>query len=122
MRLTEVCYLHVDLLCLRIYDKAIPIPTQTDPINKTEHKSTNSVELKHNTVKLIGIFFSFALFLGFILNKHSMLLLSFQTQTEPYSMKSPVAVDEKKLINSLRKLAALMESEVKLGTTSVFKF
>lgn len=51
MRLTEVCYFHVDFLRLRIYDKAIPIPTQTDPINKTEHKSTNAIELKHNSVK-----------------------------------------------------------------------
>lgn len=37
-------------------------------------------------------------------------------------MKTPIAVDERKLVESLRKLSVLMETEVKLGTTSVFKF
>lgn len=32
------------------YEKAIPIPTQTDPVNKMEHKSTNTMEIKHNAV------------------------------------------------------------------------
>lgn len=39
----------------RVYDKALPIPTQTDPINKMEHKSTSSQEVKDNSVGLLFI-------------------------------------------------------------------
>lgn len=40
-------------LIFSIYDKANPIPTQTDPINKLEHKSTSTIELRHNAVSNI---------------------------------------------------------------------
>lgn len=39
----------------RIYDKAIPIPTQTDPIRKTESKSTSSREYKDSAVRILLI-------------------------------------------------------------------
>lgn len=45
-----------------------------------------------------------------------------KTQTESIPIKIPVAVNEKKLIESLRTLSVLMEAEVKLGTTNIFKF
>ncbi|XP_031624358.1 uncharacterized protein LOC116341412 [Contarinia nasturtii] len=77
----------------RVYDKAIPIPTQTDPINKMEHKSTNVQEYKDD-----------------------------ETQTESFANTAPAAINEKKLTESLRLLSAIMESEVKLGTTNIFKF
>lgn len=114
----------------RVYDKAVPIPTQTDPINKPEHKSTNSQESKHSAVSVV---------LHFKFNRckeHNPILsiytrspnlfkfffnFNFQSQTEPL-LKSQAPVNEKKLMESLRVLSALMESEVKLGTTNVFKF
>lgn len=34
----------------RVYAKAIPIPTQTDPTNKSVDKATNSQEAKHTAV------------------------------------------------------------------------
>lgn len=42
----------------RVYDKAIPIPTQTDPINKTEHKSTSSQEVQQNAVSNLNKFYA----------------------------------------------------------------
>lgn len=102
-----------------MYDKALPIPTQTDPINKMEHKSTSSQEVKHSSVSLPIFFLIKRILLEFVMTTN----LKFQTQTEPLeAMATPVKVDEQKLINSMRTLSVLMENEVKIGTTNAFKF
>lgn len=37
----------------RVSDKAIPIPTQTDPVNESLDKATNTNEMKHNSVSYL---------------------------------------------------------------------
>lgn len=51
-----------------------------------------------------------------------MVLFSFQTQTEPYANYGSSTFNEQRLADSLRDLADIMERELKLGTTNVFRF
>lgn len=50
-------YFDLNLVYFRVYDKANPIPTQTEPVNKNEDKSTNVHEVKNNSVNAIFLFF-----------------------------------------------------------------
>lgn len=59
-----------------------------------------------------------------LLNEKKQIILNyvFQVQTEQFPNVNVTAIDEKKLMQSLAKLAPIMDMELEQGTTNIFKF